>query len=82
MKTITASDANRNFSGVMREVANGEQFVIVSRGSPVATIAPMGRNSEERQEARAALLRRLKIQIAEGCPSGPRDWTRDDLYDE
>ncbi|MBN6745743.1 type II toxin-antitoxin system prevent-host-death family antitoxin, partial [Acidithiobacillus sp. MC2.1] len=40
MRTVTAADANRQFSSVLREVSQGETFTVVSRGRPVATIAP------------------------------------------
>ena len=40
MRTVTAADANRQFSSVLREVSQGETFTVVSRGRPVATISP------------------------------------------
>jgi prevent-host-death family protein len=77
MRTVTASDANRNFSGLLRDVACGENIIIVSRGTPVAKISPVdvktGRNA-----AKESLLLRLSGQDA----SGRRDWTRNELYSE
>ena len=32
MRTVTAADANRQFSSVLREVSQGETFTVVSRG--------------------------------------------------
>lgn len=40
MKTVTAADANRQFSTVLQRVSRGEAFTVISRGKPVATIAP------------------------------------------
>jgi len=40
MKTISAGDANRHFSNLLREVATGEVITVFLRGKPVATIAP------------------------------------------
>jgi prevent-host-death family protein len=77
MKTVSASDANRNFSALLREVSRGEVVTVVSRGKPVATIAPAGGVSGDREAARARLARRLRHQQ----PSGTRGWSRDELYD-
>ena len=38
MKTITAANANRGFSNLLREVSKGEEITILSRGKPVAKI--------------------------------------------
>ena len=77
MRTITASDANRNFSGLLRDVASGESVLIVSRGTPVAKISPVDINGS-RAVAKESLLCRLSGQN----PTGQRDWSRNDLYDE
>ena len=36
MKTVTAAEANRQFSTGLREVAHGESVLVTSRGKPVA----------------------------------------------
>ena len=77
MRTITASDANRNFSGLLRDVASGESLLIVSRGTPVAKISPVDVKGS-RTAAKESLLTRLAGQNA----TGQRGWTRNDLYDE
>lgn len=78
MKAISASDANRSFSSLLREVAAGQSFVVTSRGKPVARIVPLRTGADGRTRARRVLLDRLKAQL----PSGqPRTWTRDDLYE-
>ena len=77
MRTVTASDANRNFSGLLRDVASGESIIIVSRGTPVAKISPVDEKAG-RTAAKDSLLSRLAGQKA----SGQRDWTRDELYGE
>lgn len=78
MKTINASEANRHFSRLLREVAQGETYTVVSRGKPVASIAPAGEEASRRRQAQKALLERLNRQSV----TGDRDWTRDDLYRE
>ena len=79
MKTVTAADANRQFSALLRRVTQGEQIVITTRGKPVATLAPLAPvHDAARDAARASLLARLKSQPSSGVQ---RNWTRDDLYD-
>jgi prevent-host-death family protein len=77
MRTVTASDANRNFSGLLRDVASGQNILILSRGTPVAKISPVDVNIG-RMAAKESLLLRLSGQSA----SGRRDWTRNELYSE
>lgn len=77
MKTISASDANRHFSHLLRDVVAGEEVTVVSRGKPVATISPAQTKRTERESARLDLLERLQRQSA----SGSRNWTRDELYE-
>ena len=77
MKTISASDANRHFSHVLRDVANGEVVTVLSRGKPVATISPVRSGGSGRESAKRQLLGRLRQQKA----SGLRQWTRDELYE-
>jgi len=77
MKTISASDANRHFSSLLRDVATGEVITVLSRGKPVATIAPARSGSSEREAAKLDLLGRLREQEL----SGVRNWTRDELYE-
>ncbi len=78
MKTVTAADANRQFSSVLREVAKGEIFTVLSRGRPVATITPARSEDDQRQAPRLSLLKRLRKQKALGA----RNWTRSELYAE
>lgn len=76
MKTVRATDANRQFSSVLKKVSQGEEFIVVSRGKPVATIAPVRTTDRSRKAARKHLLERLRKQK----PAGPRTWKRDELY--
>ena len=79
MKTVTASDANRQFSRVLRDATRGEEFVVISRGRTVATIGPAGNKTDaQRRAAKETLMKRLRGQRV----TGKRTWTRDDLYKE
>ena len=77
MQTVRAVDANRQFSSVLKQVSQGEEFLVISRGKPVATITPVRRADTSHLAARAALLDRLRGQ----APCGDRGWTRDELYE-
>ncbi len=75
---VSASQANRSFSSLLRRVAQGQRFTVLSHGRPVATIAPADPARGAQAIARRALLARLATQLATGTP---RDWRRSELYD-
>ncbi len=75
-KAISAADANRKFSKLLRDVKEGQSYVVTSHGRPVARIAPID-DSRQATNARTSLLNRLRSQRVLNI--GP--WTRDDLYD-
>lgn len=77
MKTISAGDANRHFSSLLRDVATGEIITVLSRGKPVATLSPARAGDGSRQLARLSLLARLREQKVTGVDN----WTRDELYE-
>lgn len=77
-KAVTAADANRYFSRLLREVTGGESCVITSHGRPVAKLIPVTDDRSSREVARAALVKRLRAEPAT-APIGA--WTRDELYE-
>ena len=77
MQTVRAVDANRHFSNVLKQVSQGEDFLVISRGKPVATISPVKKADSFHLAARKLLLERLANQEA----TGVRTWTRDELYE-
>jgi len=76
-KAISAADANRHFSTVLREVREGASYIVTSHGRPVARILPFRSADAIGAAARDALLARL--ESAPVVDVGR--WTRDDLYD-
>jgi prevent-host-death family protein len=74
---VTAADANRDFSKLLRAVRGGDSFVITSHGKPVAKIVPFVTNDRVRDAAKAALLARLRSQRAVNIGR----WTREELYE-
>jgi prevent-host-death family protein len=75
-KAISAAEANRKFSALLRGVREGQSYIVTSHGRPVARIAPVSKEAGA-DRAKAALLKRLRAQKA--IDIGP--WTRDELYD-
>ena len=74
-KAISAADANRKFSQLLREVREGRSYVVTSHGKPVARISPV--DEQRRSKAKAALLARVEKQPIRHIGR----WTRDELYD-
>jgi prevent-host-death family protein len=77
MQTVRAVDANRNFSNVLKQVSMGEEFLVISRGKPVAIVAPVKKADNAHIAARDLLLQRLRSQEH----IGERTWTRNELYE-
>lgn len=77
MKAISAADANRQFSQVLKRATRGETVVITARGKAVATLGPCTLRTQAQAAAKATLLARLKKQKA----VGKRTWVRNELYE-
>ena len=77
-KRVTAAEANRNFSAILRGVSAGDSVVVTVHGRPVAQILPFNNDVETRNAARIELLARLALQPALGLPL----FSRDDFYDD
>ena len=75
-KAISAANANRKFSQVLREVREGRSYVVTSHGRPVARISPIG---EERNAGRARDLLLKRVQSQPVISVGR--WKREDLYE-
>jgi len=78
MKTITAANANRGFSNLLREIRKGEEIMVLSRGKPVAKITSVNSEALQKRSMKNLLLSRLKAQGV----TGSRNWTRAELYDD
>lgn len=77
-KPVSAADANRKFSLILRRVREGHSFVVTSHGRPVARIVPATEHEIAMSGARSALLSRLESQP----PVSTGGWTRDELYED
>ncbi len=77
MKTVSASDANRQFSALLREVSRGVEITVTMHGRPVARLSPVKSQRRDREAARKRLLERLEQQEV----TARRSWSREALYD-
>jgi prevent-host-death family protein len=77
-EAISAADANRRFSQLLRKIRDGHSFIVTSHGKPVARIIPADQHDDVAAGARTALLTRLRKQPV---VRGER-WTRDELYED
>jgi len=77
-RAISAAEANREFSAVLRRVRQGHSYVVTSHGRPVASIVPFAAGERVATTARATLFKRLR-----GAPvAAIGRWTRDELYED
>jgi prevent-host-death family protein len=75
--SITAANANREFSAMLRNVRNGTTYVVTSHGRPVARVVPFTEGAAVGQRARKTLFARL----AKAAVTDVGSWTRDELYE-
>lgn len=82
-KTVTATEANRSFSRLLREVERGERIEITSHGRRVAVLEPARDEEDERaaRKRRLAALEALKKRWATQKRVTVGPWTREDLYE-
>jgi prevent-host-death family protein len=77
-KTVSAADANRNFSQLLHGVRRGRIYVVTSHGKPVAKLSPVNEAGGAETGAREDLLARLRKQNAAQIGR----WTREELYED
>jgi prevent-host-death family protein len=75
-REVDTREARRRFSELLREVAQGSSFTLISRGFAVARVLPVDR-APEPQPVRKLLefLRKLPVRHV-------GDWSRGDLYEQ
>lgn len=79
-RSITATDANREFSRLLNEVAGGETYVVTTRGKPMIKMVPIDGAEADRVE-RNRKLRLLLDELAERPVQNLGRVTRDDGYE-
>jgi prevent-host-death family protein len=81
MRTVSAGQANVDFSKLLSRVERGEEILITKRSKPVALLSPyqLPRLTPERQ---AALNYAIEV-MAQGLPWGAavQSYTLDEMHD-
>jgi prevent-host-death family protein len=80
-ETISAAEANRNFSRLLRGVRAGRSYVVTSHGRPIARLLPAAEGAEEERRVREAAWRALLERVAEQPVIDIGRWARDELYE-
>ena len=76
-ETVSAAEANRQFSKLLRGVRDGNSYVVTSHGRPVAKLVPISKSPEQKEAAFQKLMARLRSQPVRNIGR----WTREELYE-
>ena len=77
-RIVSAADANRQFSEILGQAAEGETVIITRRGNPVAQLLPFGQRPAD--ETRDVAMSRLLSTLEQGLRLGGGRFDRDELY--
>jgi prevent-host-death family protein len=66
MKTASVSETKNNLSAILRQVREGESYLIVDRGKPVARLDPVTSEEKGADQRRADLERRGILRRGRG----------------
>ena len=77
-RAVSATDANRKFSKLLRAVREGQSYVVTSHGRAVARIVPAEKDGGVARGARTSLLKRLQSEPVVTIGR----WSRDELYED
>jgi prevent-host-death family protein len=78
---ISAAEANRSFSRLLRGVREGRSYIVTAHGRPIARLVPAAQDDAEDQRVRQAALRALLDRVAKQPVIDIGHWTRDELYE-
>jgi prevent-host-death family protein len=81
MRTVSAREANHEFSELLARAERGEEIVITKRGKPVAMLGPY-RAPAMTPERRKAIDHAIRV-MEKGLPWGSalRIFTRDEMHE-
>ena len=79
MKSVSAAEANRSFSKLLGSVDRGEEFLITSRGRPVARLVPAA--TAEQAGAKAKAAKKFFGDLAKRPVRNFARITRGEIYD-
>ena len=82
-RPVSASEANQQFSRILRDVEAGSEIVVTRRWQPVARIVPAQPLGERRlTPEQEAALERTRQRLEKGWDLGGGKFNRDELYDD
>jgi prevent-host-death family protein len=82
-RSVTAREANQQFSRILRDVEAGAEILVTRRGQPVARIVPAQPPGERRlTPEQEAALERTRRRLEKGWNLGGGKFVRDELYDD
>ena len=70
MVTLTAVEAKKHFSEIMRRAGAGERFVVTNHGRPIAQILPPSVSTPEERQAAIDLI----MEMRRGRKLGNANW--------
>jgi prevent-host-death family protein len=80
-ETISAAEANRSFSRLLRGVREGRSYVVTAHGRPIARLVPAAEGAVEERLVREAAWRALLERVAKQPVIDIGRWTREELYE-
>ena len=80
-RAVSASEANRNFSELLRQVEHGESVAVTRHGRVVARLVPSTAGEDVERQRRAEAMRALLGQLTKQPALNLGKITRDDGYD-
>lgn len=78
VETISASEANRQFSALLRGIGHGRVYHITRHGHTIARLVP----ADDSNSSAKAVREQLLAELRQGPGYDIVPWTRDELYDE
>ena len=78
---ISAAEANRSFSRLLRGVREGRSYVVTAHGRPIARLVPVNEAKEADDRIREAAKRELLHRLESQPVIDIGRWTRDEIYD-
>ena len=80
-ETVTAAEANRRFSQLLRGVREGRRYLVTVHGRPVARLVAAAVDEAGDRRVREAAWRTLLDRVAKEPVIDVGRWTREELYE-
>ncbi|MGA8550012.1 MAG: type II toxin-antitoxin system prevent-host-death family antitoxin [Stellaceae bacterium] len=80
-ETVSAAEANRAFSRLLRGVRAGRSYLVTAHGRAVARLVPASEGDQGGREVRGAARRVLIERVLEQPAINIGSWSRDELYE-